>query len=116
MFSSSVFRTKQYKQREAQTYRSEIEEALTRKSELRKADPAMKRKLEAMQADFSELSHKNMDALKRMQRTMDRLGSTLRSAAKDAAVKQRTFSYDQSGHIHKNTHKRISTGSISETA
>lgn len=104
------------KQRAAEIYKNEVEEALTRKEELRKADPALKRNLEKMQADFSELSHKNMEALKRMQKTMDRLSGTLRGAAKEAVEKQRTFSYNQNGYVQSNKKKRISTGSISETA
>lgn len=99
----------------ARKYQKGIEEIMARKNEMRRVDPALKRKLETMQADFSTLASENMDALKRMQRTMERIGHTVRSAAKDAVNKQRSYSYGENGHLRGNENKVVSTGII-ETA
>lgn len=99
----------------ARLYQRGIEEILARKDEMRGADPALKKRLEGMQADFSDLAATNMKALKRMQKTMNRLGDRVRSAAKDAVNKQRATSYGESGALHSHEGRLLSTG-ISETA
>ena len=96
-------------------YKSGIEDILARKDEMKKIDPAIKKELERMQADFTELSAKNMSALKRMQRTMERLGNTVQKVAKESVKKQRVFSYGESGKLHSDDDKRVSIG-VSETA
>lgn len=96
-------------------YKSGIEDILRRKDEMKDIDPKIKRELERMQADFVKLSSKNMSALKRMQRTMGRLGETVQRIAKDSAKKQRAFSYGQSGRMADDENKRVSIG-VSETA
>ena len=50
-----------------------------------------------------------------MQRTVERLGNTIRSAAKDAALKQRATSYGETGILDKGEKKSVSMGVI-ETA
>ncbi|HOO82286.1 MAG TPA: flagellar protein FlgN [Alphaproteobacteria bacterium] len=96
-------------------YKSGVEDILRRKCEMKAVNPALKRDLERMQADFAALSSKNMDALKRMQRTMERLGQTVQRAAKESVNKQRAFSYGESGKIHNDERKSVSIG-VSETA
>lgn len=103
------------KLQKAQAYQAHIQELLSRKEEFRGVNPVAKKTLERMQSEFQELSSKNMDALKRMQRTMERLGGTIRNAAKDAAKKERAFSYNQSGQMYNDDRKTITTG-LSETA
>lgn len=99
----------------ARRYQLGIEEILSRKDEMQRIDPMLKTRLQKMQADFSGLAHSNMTALKRMQRTMERLGGTVRNAAKDAVNKQRSYSYGESGILKSNEKRVVSTG-ISETA
>lgn len=99
----------------AKKYQKGVEEILTRKDEMRRIDPSLKMKLETMQADFAILATENMDALKRMQRTMERLGNTVRDAARDAVNKQRSYSYSESGNLNSNDKKVVSAGII-ETA
>ncbi len=99
----------------ASNYQDGIQQMLTRKDEMRKADPALRNKLEAMQNEFSDLAKKNSDALQRMDRCVERLGNTIRRAAKDAAQKQRSFSYDATGTMRNTENKSVSTG-VSETA
>ncbi len=96
-------------------YKSGIEEIMRRKGSIKAADPALKKELERMQVDFSELSAKNLTALKRMQRTMERLGNTVQKAAKESVNKHRAFSYGESGQLQKNERKSVSIG-VSETA
>lgn len=99
----------------AKLYQQGIEEILARKDEMRRVDPALKRKLERMQADFGKLAAENKEAIKRMQRTMDRLNNTIRTAAKDALNKQQATSYGECGRLHT-TEKRIVSTGVSETA
>ena len=99
----------------AKLYQRGIEEIIARKDEMRRVDPSLKRKLERMQADFGKLAATNKDALKRMQRTMDRLNNTIRNAAKDAVNKQQATSYGECGRLHTTEKRVVSTG-ISETA
>ncbi|MBL4805563.1 MAG: hypothetical protein JKY71_11960 [Alphaproteobacteria bacterium] len=96
-------------------YRAGVEDILRRRSEMRGVDTDMKRKIERMQKDFSDLSVKNMSALKQMQKTMERLGETVQKVAKDAVNKQNAFSYGDSGRLNENERKRVSIG-VSETA
>lgn len=99
----------------ARKYQKSIEEILLRKEEMRQVDVSQKKKLEAMQADFANLTKENMEALGRMQRTMERLGNTVRSAAKEAVNRQRAYSYGEQGVLKNNENKVVSTG-VSETA
>jgi len=99
----------------ARLYQQGIEQIMARKDEMRRVDPALKRKLERMQADFAQLAAINKDSIKRMQRTMDRLNNTIRSAAKDAVNKQQATSYGEHGRLHTTEKRVVSTG-ISETA
>lgn len=99
----------------ARAYQSGMEHLLNRKEEMRTADPAVRKKFEQMQTEFSALSRRNMEALGRMQRTMERLGGTLRKAAQDAAKKQRAVSYGANGILREDDRKQISLG-VSETA
>ena len=100
----------------ARNYQRGIEQMLARKEEMKNVDPEIRTKLQDMQADFSQLARKNMAALERMQKAMDRFGGTLREAAKDAVKKERATSYTSNGSMAIDNVKQISTGSISETA
>lgn len=99
----------------ANLYKAGIEDILRRKHEMKTAQPALKKQLERMQDDFAALSSQNMAALKRMQRTMERLSQTVQRAAKDSVNRQRAFSYSPDGHLQRDERRSISTG-ISETA
>lgn len=99
----------------AQRYEQGIHEIISRKNEMKAINPSLKQRLATMQAEFSDLARENMEALTRMQRTMDRLSGTIREAARDAVNKERTYSYSESGALHNNDKRVVSTG-ISETA
>lgn len=99
----------------ARNYQTRIQQMLARKDEMRKADPTLRRRLQDMQNDFSQLAKRNAEALKRMDRCVERLGNTIRRAARDEARKQRSFSYDATGSMRHAERKAVSTG-LSETA
>lgn len=99
----------------ARFYESGITQLLARKDEMKKARPDLRSKLIKMQGEFAELSEKNLTSLDRMKRSVDRLGGTLRTAARDAARKERIFTYGKNGHIDSNKNRAISTG-FGETA
>ena len=98
----------------ARKYQEIIDHILSRKEEIKTANPALKRKLNEMQKDFFDLSAKNMEALKRMQRTTERLGAVIMSAAKDVANKNRAVSYGDKGALQTDERKTVSMG-VSET-
>lgn len=103
------------KLRHARAYQDGVEQMLVRKEEMKKTSPQMRRKLEEMRADFVELGNKNMEALKRMGRVTERLGNSMRLAAREAAVRQRTFAYGENGSLKSSEKKTVSMG-VSETA
>ena len=113
--TQSFFTLQDEKLSVARLYQKSIQELLIRKEELKSTPLDMRQKLEAMQKDFSALTKNNMEALSRMQRSVDRLGNTLRNAAKDTAKKERVFSYGETGRVDHDDKKPLSTG-ISETA
>ncbi|MGB4107096.1 MAG: hypothetical protein WBK55_04800 [Alphaproteobacteria bacterium] len=99
----------------ARAYQDGIGQILERKDEMKKSNPLLRRRLEDMQKDFADLTAKNMDALKRMGRVAERLGNSVRVAAKDAAVRDRAFSYGETGTLKSSEKKSVSMG-VSETA
>jgi len=99
----------------ARDYQEKAHRIMARKNELKDIDPALKARLEETHADFSVLMGKNREALERMQRTNERLGNTIRSAAKKAMQRERAVSYGESGKMDTEKRKIISTGMI-ETA
>ena len=113
--SSAFLALQEEKLTAAQNYQNGIVQLLERKEEMRKADPALKQKLTDMQQDFSDLAKKNSKALERMKRCTDRLGDTIRKAAKDAVQKQRALNYTEVGHMQNTEKKSITTG-LNETA
>lgn len=99
----------------ARDYQAGIEQFIARKSEMKNTNPLLRQRLQDMQKDFVDLTNKNMEALKRMQRVSERLGNTIRHAAKEAAVRQRAFSYGETGALKSSEKKSVSMG-LSETA
>lgn len=103
------------KLQKTQVYHASIKQILKRKEEMQSVNPALKQRLHDMQATFSEISKKNLEEIQRMQRTVDRLGNTIRKAAKDAARKIQGYSYGETGQIEGEEKRRVSIG-VSETA
>lgn len=100
---------------QARAYQSSMEQILRRKEEMRLADPTLKQKLLAMQADFAQLSEKNLKALEKMKNASVRLGNAIRSSVKENARKEYILGYGETGALNSDKNKPISTG-LSETA
>lgn len=100
----------------ARRYENGIAQILGRKEEIKLVDQSLKNKLTRMQEKFSRLAHENKDALKRMQRTTERLGETIRHAAKDAIQNRVATSYSAQGALNKGGQKGSVSVGIQETA
>lgn len=100
----------------ARNYQDGITQLLSRKEELKNVDIETRENLELMQKEFSALAKRNMKALEKMQKTMERFGGTLREAARDAVKKDHSTNYTSKGRMDLDDAKRITTGTISETA
>lgn len=101
----------------ARRYQIQMSQLLKRKEELKALPSAFKQKIEETQAEFAALSQKNMEAVRRMQRSVDRLGRLMRRAAIDAAKDSRAVGYNETGSAEDgDDRKSVSTGSINETA
>jgi prefoldin subunit 5 len=98
----------------AQKYQAGVEDLMKRKESMKSASPVLKNRLVEMEKEFSQISEKNIEALKRMQRCVERVGQTIMNAAKDAARKRRAVAYGESGALRGDA-KTVSMG-VSETA
>ncbi len=103
------------KKHKAHAYQNDIAILLARKHELKQADNALKSTLENIQREYTALMTRNMRAIKRIQRSTERLGNTLRKAASEAVRKNRIFSYGANGTLREDNKRKISI-SLSETA
>lgn len=103
------------KLRRAQVYQDSVKQILRRKHEMKNTSPVLQSKLKDMQEKFSRTSQENLESIKRMQRTVDRLGGTIRRAAKDTAKKNSGLGYSENGRIEGESKQRVSIG-VSETA
>lgn len=99
----------------ARLYHDSVSEIIARKDEMQTASAELKQRLRAMQEGFSEIAAKNLKAVSRMQRTVERLGDTIRRAARDSAKQQNTSNYGKSGQLENNSKRPTSMG-LSETA
>ncbi len=100
----------------AQHYQDGVSQIIERKNEMQNTSSELRQKIKDMQEELFKLGQQNSKALERMKKGVDRLGSTLRQAARKEAEKSSALSYGATGRIHKDNNKTISTGSISETA
>lgn len=99
----------------ARRYENGIKQMISRQSEMKSVDAGLRNRLRNLQRDFSQLAFKNRNALVRMQKTTNRLGETIRSAAKDVVEKRVATSYSAQGSLNKYKKGNMSVG-VSETA
>ncbi len=99
----------------ARTYQNHMSQILARKDEIKHADPALKNRIKEVYESFSTLSRKNMEAIERMQRSTERLGNTIRSAAIKSAQSQRTCSYGDNGQISPYAKTKAVSSGFGET-
>lgn len=97
----------------AQRYHDTAAQVIERREELKAADPALRRKLQDMHADFSILTETNLASIERMNKSVKRLGERVVKSARDAAMRD-TSSYSRKGTLYRND-RPISTG-VNESA
>lgn len=85
----------------ARRYQAGMAELLTRKEELRAADPALKARLATMQDYFHATTVENRHSLDRMRRGTQRLGERIMSFARKAAEKETRIVYGANGHMQE---------------
>lgn len=101
--------------RAAKNYQALAEEIMARREEIKSADAGLKGRLLEMDKEFFALAGRNVDAISRMRRSVERLGSLIMRAAKDAAKATRAVAYGDNGILKSNDRKIVSSGVI-ETA
>ena len=100
----------------AAKYQGAMAQMMERKDEIKQTEPELRRNLQAMQKKFHAIASRNKTCLDKLQRGIGRLHDTLQTAAKEAIKKDKTFSYTEMGAMNTEGIKRITTGTISETA
>ncbi len=83
----------------AHEYLEGMSQLLSRKDDLKKANPALLDKLEIMRGEFSDTAHENHAALERMKNGMKRLGERIMETAREASRKQRQIIYGGNGQM-----------------
>ncbi|MGH1399284.1 MAG: hypothetical protein ACRBCT_08735 [Alphaproteobacteria bacterium] len=111
----SFLELQQEKMETAQKYQRSITEIMTRRDEIKQADPELKDRLAELYGAFSEDLQRNQSVLSRMQKTTDRLKQTISRATREAVQKQSALNYGKSGALNNDPKKIVSSGLI-ETA
>lgn len=83
----------------ARDYLEGMNQMIMRKDEMKKADPALLKKLEAVRAEFAEITYENHAAIERMKRGMKRLSERIMETAREAAKREEQLIYGANGHM-----------------
>lgn len=83
----------------ARDYESGMAQMLSRKDEIKAADPALKARLEEMRGNFASIAEANLHALDRMTNGTKKLGERIMRAARREAEREQQFAYGASGHL-----------------
>lgn len=83
----------------ARDYLDGMSQLLSRKDELKNADPTLKDRLEKMRIEFADTAHENHAALERMKNGMKRLGDRIMETAREAARKEDQIVYGATGQM-----------------
>lgn len=97
----------------AQDYQAGVAQIVARKDEIKKAVPGLHTALQKKQEEFAVIAVKNIEALTRMRRTVQRLGEHLTAAAR-TAIERKSVNYGATGSINRPKHT-VSIG-INESA
>lgn len=98
----------------AQDYHAGISQMFGRKDEIMMVHPELKSLLRKKQEEFSAVAKENLDAIERMRRTVDRLGSRIMQAARDAAARE-SVNYSAKGSLNAYRNKPVTMG-LNESA
>ncbi len=97
----------------ARDYQNSVEQIIHRKDEFQNTSPSLHEKLQKMQAEFTEITGKNLKNLDRMQKGLRRLNDRVMHAAR-RAVQSESVNYGATGNINKNE-RSVSIG-VNESA
>jgi len=97
----------------ARNYQLGARQILERRAELKKIDPALKQNLAQMQEEFSEITAKNMTALGRISKAVERLNERIMQLARETVSKD-GVNYSASGSL-ENGQRPLSIG-LNESA
>jgi len=97
----------------AQDYQAGVAQIVARKEEMKQAVPGIREALQKKQDEFAVIAIKNIEALTRMRRTVQRLGEHLTTAAR-TAIEKKGVNYGATGSINRPKHT-VSIG-INESA
>lgn len=111
----AFFRLQDAKLRTAQDYQAAIGQLMARREEMKKANPALRDRLEKARAAFSEGALANRSELERARRSVARLGERMMTLARRAAQGKTSVSYDATGSMEPDARRRVSMG-IAESA
>ena len=97
----------------AQRYHDTAAQVIERRDELKAADPALRRQLQVMHADFTSMTASNLSSIERMNKSVKRLSERVLKTARDAAMRDAS-SYSRNGTLYRND-RPVSTG-LNESA
>lgn len=85
----------------AQRYHDTAAQLIDRRDDLNNADPALRRQLQEMHADFSTITAANLSGIDRMNKCVKRLSERVVKSARDAALRD-AANYRRNGTLHRN--------------
>ncbi len=94
-------------------YEMGMSDLLSRKDQIRAADPSLRQRLDTMQKNFHAVTERNLSGLDRMKNGTQRLHERIMLAARDTAMSETRFAYGANGTMQNGS--RASIG-ISEQA
>lgn len=97
----------------AYQYRAGSQQIISRKDEIKKLDPSLRKKFIQKQQDFSLLANENIKALNRMKDGLNQLNERILQAARKAALRQ-SLHYGENGTIGEDS--RGTAPSLNESA
>lgn len=83
----------------ARDYLDGMTQLLSRKDEIKNADPTLKKRLEKKRGEFAEIAHENHAAIERMRSGIQRLGERIMETAREAAKKEEQIVYGSTGQM-----------------
>lgn len=94
-------------------YETGMSDLLSRKEQIRAADPTLRQRLDAMQKNFHAVTERNLQGIERMKGGTQRLHEKIMLAARETAMNEKRFAYGANGAMQNSA--RASIG-ISEQA
>lgn len=106
----------QNKEHMTNRYLMGFQNLINRKDEIKNsASPSLRITLEEKERALKIAGQRTVSALERMERCTKRLSDSILNAGREAAAKQRVFSYGENGIVNKSEHKTVSMG-VKQTA